>query len=436
MAGTKLQTEVMAAEAVTRPLKPISPEATTRPLRPLDPSDATTDTLASRVLDPLDGTPYRTVAPLGEGGMGEVVLAEHRNLGHVVAVKLVRLDHGDEESRPEAIHPQLIERARIEAQAGARIRHENLVAVHGFDTTPAGRPYLVMEYLDGQTLQSRLVHAGGGPLPLLESIELVIQILRGLSAVHRAGLVHRDLKPSNVFLAAPSKEEVAAGKRKSTVKVLDLGLAKVVELTTAATPDPLKFPTKAGVVLGTPRYMAPEQVGASGQVDARADLYAVGLILYRMLCGRGPFDKARTYEDVLRAQAIEEPEPPSAHLTSSAGRPPLPAALDALVLQCLAKRPGDRPESAEMLADALSRIAEDARAGDLFSPDFITQPMEPATSMSDRSCARPTAIEAARVEPAASRFPAGTVMLVVLAAVVFGVVVGVTVLAFGGGGGL
>ncbi|MEZ4447205.1 MAG: serine/threonine-protein kinase [Polyangiaceae bacterium] len=405
---------------------------------PSDPAASTADTLASRIHDALDGTPYRTVAKLGEGGMGDVLLAEHRKLGTAVAIKLIRLAYDDDASDAPSVDPQRLERARLEAQAGARIRHEHLVAVHGFDTTPAGRPYLVMEYLEGQTLHSRLVHTGGGPLPLLESIDLILQVLAGLAAVHAAGLVHRDLKPSNLFLAAPTKEQQARGQQRSRVKVLDFGLAKVVELATAATPEPLKYPTKAGVVLGTPRYMAPEQVGASGEVDARTDLYAVGLILYRMLCGRGPFDKARTYEEVLRAHALEEPVPPSAHLERAPGRPSLPPSLDALVLRCLAKRPADRPASAEALAEALRAVAAEARAGDIFSADFITQPMQPATSMADASCAwpPPQVAVATPAEPAPStRVTPTTIALVVLAAIVFGVVMGLTVLWLSGGGG-
>ena len=412
MPGTELQTRVMAETAVTRQVGPAGQAGATE---------------VSRVDDPLDGTPYKLVSPLGEGGMGEVVLAEHRSLGHVVVIKLVKGNI--------KLGEQMLERVRVEAQAGARIRHEHLVAVHDFGTTPAGRPYLVMEHLQGQTLTDRLREAGGGPLPLREAIDIAVQTLRGLSAVHRAGMVHRDVKPSNVFLCAPDPARSHTGER--LVKVLDLGLAKVVEMTTSATPDPLKVPTKTGVVLGTPRYMAPEQVAGS-DVDGRADVYAVGLLLYRMLCGRGPFDEARTFEDILAAHVLQEPSAPSHALrTGNGGAPALPSGLDELVLRCLKKRPEKRPVSADALIAELEAIDDDVQQSDIFAEGFVTVPMEPATSLSDASCQWPAppppVAEAAEVAPVRRGVSLGVVGLVILAAIVFGTVVGLVVVFVGGG---
>ncbi|MEQ9324540.1 MAG: serine/threonine-protein kinase [Polyangiaceae bacterium] len=433
MPGTELQTEVMADTAVTRHADPAAPAGPTAP---------------SRTDDPLDGTPYRLVSPLGEGGMGEVLLAEHRSLGHVVVVKLIKSE--------VALGEQMLERVRVEAQAGARIRHEHLVAVHDFGTTPAGRPYLVMEYLRGQTLTERLRAVGGGPLPLREALDIAIQTLRGLAVVHRAGLVHRDVKPTNVFLCEPAEssaivaparghsgptpgpaDDSAEREAPPLVKVLDLGLAKVVEMTTSATPDPLKVPTRTGVVLGTPRYMAPEQVAGS-DVDGRADLYAVGLLLYRMLCGRGPFDEARSFEDILAAHVLQEPKAPSEALRAGdGGAPALPPALDALILRCLNKRPEERPVSAEALIVELQAIEDDLEQSDIFSEGFVTVPMEPATSLSDASCQWPVppVAKAAEVAPVRRGVSLGVVGLVVLAAIVFGTVVGLVVVYLGGGGG-
>lgn len=258
---------------------------------------------------------------------------------------------------------QFLGRLQLEAQALARLRHRNLVEVSGFDTTPDGRPFIVMEYLRGQTLHERLNQVGGGPLPLSETISIVTQVCAGLEVIHKAGLVHRDMKPSNIFLCEDG-----------TAKVLDLGLAKVVGDGTV-TPSPLAIPTVTGVILGTPRYMAPEQI-AGENIEARTDQYALGCILYRCLTGRGPFDAARGWDEVLAAHVIGQPVTPSSHLTE-----PLPPALDGIVMRCLEKKPEARYASAAVLAQELEGIVEDLEATGIFDRGYITQPMLPPTVM-------------------------------------------------------
>ncbi|MEZ4447252.1 MAG: serine/threonine-protein kinase [Polyangiaceae bacterium] len=310
--------------------------------------------------DPLEGTRYRMVDRLGAGGMGEVLLAEHRLTGHVVAIKLLQVPRGaDEDSL------RLPRRFLLEAQTLARLRHPNLVAVHDFQTTPDGRPFMVMDHLSGMTLHERLQAVGGGPLPLAELLDLAQQVCAGLGALHAAGIVHRDLKPGNLFIC-----------RDGTLKILDLGLAKIATPDAAtATPPPLTAQTDQGLVLGTPRYISPEQV-AGEPVRPATDQYALGCILYRGLTGRGPFDHIRDLADLFVAHVGEVPEPPSHHLTT-----PLPKGLDALVLRCLEKSPERRFESVAALAEALSQVRAAMTESDAFGEGFVTQPMLPPTVM-------------------------------------------------------
>jgi serine/threonine-protein kinase len=218
----------------------------------------------------LDGTNFRALGRLGHGSMGEVLEAEHVTLKRRVVVKLL-LPVFDSD-------PGMADRLRLEAQAVATLAgHPNIVEVLDFGKTPAGRPYLVMERLDGRTLREEL--RARGPLPVAQAVALAKQLLRGLGAAHSAGLVHRDIKPDNLFLCEPG----ANGKQ--TLKILDFGIVKVA---VGRGPAPLALPTAEGMAIGTPRFLAPEQ--AQGRpVDSRADLYAAGCVLFWMLTGRDPF---------------------------------------------------------------------------------------------------------------------------------------------------
>jgi serine/threonine protein kinase len=287
--------------------------------------------------DPLDGlTKYHVLETLGRGGMGEVFLCEHAMLGHRVVVKVL---HEELSQRPT-----LVDRMRLEAQVLARLRHPNLVRVTDFDETPSGRPFFVMEHLPGRSLSDEL-RARGGVLPLREVLDVGLQALAGLAHAHERGLVHRDVKLDNLFLCdAPSPH------LSRTLKVLDFGVAKLLDghdgdLT------PLAIPTAAGMVVGTPRFFAPEQARGL-PLDARADVYAFGLCLYVMLAGRGPFDDCTTFVEVARAHVLRPPPPPS-----SMAPQPVPHALDELVLRCIAKTPDERPPSAAAVAAELSWLA-------------------------------------------------------------------------------
>jgi serine/threonine-protein kinase len=269
--------------------------------------------------------------------MGEVFAAVHTGLNKPVVVKLLhqRIAHD----------PRFADRLRIEAQALAAVVSEHVVSVSDLGETPAGRPYLVMDRLQGRSLRQEL--DARKSLPVEEALALVIQILKGLGAAHRLGIIHRDVKPDNVFLCIDP-----AGKKPPLVKVLDFGIAKVSDAGGPAAPvRAAQYPTEEGVLVGSPRFVAPEQVRFQA-VDARTDVYAAGLVLYTLIAGRGPFAHASDMLELLNAHASEAPEPPS-HVAAQEVSPEL----DRAILKAIAKQPDQRFSSAESFADELGRIA-------------------------------------------------------------------------------
>jgi eukaryotic-like serine/threonine-protein kinase len=308
--------------------------------------------------DPLAGTPYRVteIRPLGRGGMGEVFAAEHVALGKPVVVKLLHAAlSGD---------ARLVERLRTEGQALAALAHPNLVAVTDLAVAPVGkRPYLVMERLYGRDLAQELKRSG--PLPPLTAISYVRQVLAGLAAAHRVGIVHRDIKLENVFLSDPD----AGGT--SVVKILDFGIAKVLEKSPAERRmrGPRVFPTEEGSLVGTPRTTSPEQARGS-PVDARSDLYAVGILLYTLIAGKGPFAHIAGMAELLLAHATLAPA-----LLSEAVRQPVPPGLDAVLDRALAKNPARRFASAEEFSEELKVIAQHFAAATRPAAFAATEPV-------------------------------------------------------------
>ncbi len=283
--------------------------------------------------------PYEIESPLGAGGMGEVYRARDRRLGRSVALKVLPTELAADASR--------LERFDREARATAALNHPNLVVIHDLGTA-AESPYLVLELLDGETLRERL--DADGALPAAKSLDLARQLVAGLAAAHAGGVVHRDLKPENLFVT-----------RDGRLKILDFGLAAG-----AAHLAPGEGPTlgssEAGLVLGTPGYLAPEQ--ARGQeADARADLFAAGAILYEMLTGQRAFG-GDSVADRLTATLATDPLERA---------PALPAPLSRLLRRCLEKRPAERFQSARDLGFALEAIgaASDASGS-------ASRPAEPA----------------------------------------------------------
>jgi serine/threonine-protein kinase len=279
--------------------------------------------------DPLAGTPYRTLRPLGAGAMGEVVEAEQAATGRRVVVKLLH--------RHLLRRDDLADRMRLEAESLAHVTHPNVVAVLDHGRTADGRPYLVMERLHGRTLRDEL--SAQGRLPAPEAVALVAQALDGLSAVHAAGIVHRDIKLDNLFACDPLPG------RERVVKLLDLGVAKVFP---GKGPAPLIISTEEGVSMGTPRFFSPEQA-TGAPLDGRCDVYAMGLVLYALMTGRTPFDHLRDVDALLAAHAETPPVPPSRLVE-------IPAALDAAILKALAKQPADRFATAAAFAAELRRL--------------------------------------------------------------------------------
>ena len=305
--------------------------------------------------DPLAGTPYRFLRYVTAGAMGQIVEAEHVALHRKVIVKLVQ--------PALASMPGFLDRFRLEAQVLAALapRTPHIVAVQDFGTTPAGRPFLVLERLSGCTLMQEL--RARRQLPPSEAVELTRDLLDALSCAHEAGVVHRDVKPANVFLA-----ESERGGR--VLKLLDFGLAKVLPgAPDDQGPAPLALPTEEGATLGTPRYLSPEHIGR-GTIGPRSDSYSAGAVLYAMLTGRDPFAHHEGVAAVLRAQVSELPRPPS-----FVAAQPIPEALDRVVLKALAKRPEDRFASAAAFSAALRESLAPRAA----SPRWdVTEPMNVA----------------------------------------------------------
>jgi serine/threonine-protein kinase len=260
--------------------------------------------------------------------MGEVFEVEHELLGRRFAAKVLHTQLAKDAS--------FVERMRVEAQSMARLRHPNIVEVTDFCVTADGRPCLVMERLRGTTLARELSERGR--LPVSECVLLAEQVLSALGTAHRFGVVHRDLKPENLFL----HESPNSPKR---LKVLDFGLARIVPQASPFAPLPAAIPTVTGKLLGTPRYLSPEAL-VGKPVDARADLYSFGLILYILLTGHGPFDHL-TIEETLSHQ----PDPPSRFRDE-----PVVREFDAIVLRALKKDPEERFQDAAEFSAAVARI--------------------------------------------------------------------------------
>ncbi|MEO7114202.1 MAG: protein kinase [Polyangiaceae bacterium] len=266
---------------------------------------------------------------LGKGGMGAVYEATHTGIDRKFALKLMH-PHADQAPDSEA-------RFEREARAAGRIGHPNIVDVFDFGRTDEGAPYIVMELCPGESLAERLVR---GPLEERDACEVAVEMLRALEAAHGAGIVHRDIKPANVFLCKD-----ANGKR--TIKVLDFGIAKFVEGDVTL--------THTGAVIGSPLYMAPEQVRAEKDVDARADIWSVGATLYEMLSGEAPH-RAPSHAAVI-ARIVTVPA-----VSVRTHSENVDAQLDAIVLRALCIDKTDRFITADAMRVALDNYMSGSAA--------------------------------------------------------------------------
>jgi serine/threonine-protein kinase len=270
---------------------------------------------------------------IGEGGLGVVVSAHHQHLEQTVAIKYLR---------PKVLGSKVVtDRFLREARLAAKIRSEHVVRVFDVGIHASGVPYMIMEHLEGTDLGHVLVTSG--PLVIERAVDYVLQACEALAEAHVAGIVHRDLKPDNLFLATVSG--------KSTVKVLDFGISKMSSKRSDT--GRLSELTEANDQFGTPVYMSPEQLRSASDVDTRADVWAVGVILFELLSGQLPFDAPGLPELCTAILNL-----PPASLTDL--RPSLPESLEAVVERCLAKDPDQRFQNVAELAQELRSFASAA----------------------------------------------------------------------------
>ena len=337
---------------------PIQGEDADPPAQKLTPQEPDHSDLTPEQLDALD-TPvgqilaerYKILDRLGSGGMAIVYRARHQTLRTTVAVKVLK--------RRLAADRVSVTRFHREAMAAASVGNPHIVHIIDYGFTTSGDAFIVMEYLEGSSL--RQVVRSEGPLAMGRAVSLCRQILRGLEAAHGQGIVHRDLKGDNVFVTCQGGRDF--------VKLLDFGISKVAF---AGEDKQSTGLTSTGVVMGTPQYIAPEQASGLDEVDQRADIYALGVILYEMLTGVLPFD-GRTPLEILMKHVQEVPVPPSKR------RPELgiPPELDAVVLKALAKDPADRYASAVEMKAALPE-------GSILPGGFASGPLPSAAAAARR----------------------------------------------------
>ena len=309
---------------------------------------------------------YRIVEKLGEGGMGVVYIAEDTLLGRRVAFKTLM---------PDRVRDDRHFRTRFlrEARAVSALSHPNIATIHDYGETEDGQPYIVMELVKGETLGDLMLTEA---LTIARALEIIEQVAAALGEAHRYGVVHRDIKPSNVAI-----------NQRGEVKVLDFGLAKQINLGSLSSTDPdrqtlLNTQTQEGVIVGTPMYLSPEQA-MGAEVDARSDLFSLGVLLYECIAGRPPFHGGSRIE--ICAQVIrDDPPPPSRFNSDVSGK------LDRIVLKALAKKPEARYQTSdELIAELetaradLQSQGQDRTVTRIIRPTASTRPTGTLATLSD-----------------------------------------------------
>ncbi len=302
--------------------------------------------------DILAGT-YKVERVLGQGGMGMVVLARHLQLGSLVAMKFML---------PSALENTMArERFLREAQAAGRLRGENVARVMDFGTLETGSPYIVMEFLDGEDLDA--LTKTRGRLPVAEAVEYILQTCAALREAHEQGIVHRDLKPQNIFLTKKPDGS-------PLVKVLDFGISKLTDADSASLSV-----TNTQMVMGSPLYMSPEQIRSAKHVDARTDIYSVGIVLYQLVSGMHPY-RASSAPELFAQVLMGQPAP--LHMALPGVNP----SFENVVMRAIAREREQRVQSMDELGRLLQPFRDPAAATG-------TLPSNPHIAVSDRTIRLP-----------------------------------------------
>jgi len=335
--------------------------------------------MSPSVGDPIVGTTlgsFRIVRIIGRGGMGTVYLGEHTVIGSKVAIKVLQDRLATDEG--------LVARFYAEARAVNLVGHENIVNIFDMNVVPPHRYFLVMEYLEGRPLNALLT----APVPHDIAIPILTQVCDALQAAHDASIIHRDLKPENIFL-------IKRGKNERFVKVLDFGLAKLLDS------DRVEQATAAGLIVGTPEFMSPEQANST-PVDGRADIYALGCIAWLLATARLPFPQ-RGLTDLLVAHRQVIPETPHAV------NPSVPKALSEVIMKAMAKSPSERYQTAAEFGRALEAVLSPPPVISVAAPASATAPPRiappPPGAPPRKAPAPPGAPEAIPVPPAMKPAP-------------------------------
>jgi serine/threonine protein kinase len=296
---------------------------------------------------------YQVVSLLGEGGMGKVYLAHHPGIGRRSAIKVLHANLAGD--------PAAVSRFFTEARASNAIRHPNIVEIFDSGTLDSGAPYIIMEHLEGETLAARMARG----LALGPALDFACQAASALAAAHSQQVVHRDLKPENLFITSGRRD---GAPPRDLVKVLDFGVAKLQER--------LEEPahrTRSGSLVGTPRYMSPEQCLGEGHIDDRSDIYSLGVIVYEMVCGRPPF-VTEAVGAVINMHINRPPDPPRQL------NPAISAPLESIILRALAKNPADRyPSMNDFLQELRTAAASLGEARDTVPPRTADNTAAPPT---------------------------------------------------------
>jgi eukaryotic-like serine/threonine-protein kinase len=299
---------------------------------------------------------YDVVSVIGQGGMGTVFMANHRDLERPVAIKVL--------NAVQAAKTTSVMRFHNEARTAGSIGHPNICEVYDLGTLPTGSPYLVMEYLSGETLAACITRKK--QLDLLEAIDIIAQVLAGLSAAHAKGIVHRDIKPENILLVSEPRQ---------TVKILDFGVSKMLGDDPYGEGEDVLSLTRTGMVMGTPYYMAAEQARGERDLDSRVDVYACGVMLYEALAGKRPYI-APNYNALL-LQIVGKP---ASRLSQH--RPNIPPRAEAIVAKAMERNRDKRYGTANEFRQALTSL-RDELAPKAQTKSRRARPVVPAYNIDD-----------------------------------------------------